>query len=214
MSALWNWLKTIFANVKYIPPPAAIASVVPPPPITPPLPPPTDPLALKYQSAKINPDKLASVKSIGGKIMIHQGQYQKVQNATGVPWYVVASIHYRESDLDFTCHLHNGDPLTARTYHVPAGRPVNGDPPFAWYESAIDALGVHKGVTWDIPYCLNYLEEYNGLGYKHRGLPSPYVWSFTDQYSKGKYIADGVFDPNKVDQQCGCVAIMKILGAS
>jgi hypothetical protein len=52
------------------------------------------------------------------------------------------------------------------------------------------------------------LEQYNGLGYAGRGLPSPYVWSGTDQYHTGKYIHDGVFDPNEVDQQLGCAGIL------
>jgi hypothetical protein len=32
---------------------------------------------------------------------------------------------------------------------------------------------------------LTLLEQYNGLGYANRGLPSPYIWSGTDRYLKG-----------------------------
>lgn len=170
-----------------------------------------DPLLAQYLKAKINPDRLEDAKHIGAKIMGLQDQYQKVENATGVPWDVVAVIHYRESSLNFHTHLHNGDPLTERTVHVPRGRPISGTPPFAWYESAIDALGTHKGV-WDIPVRLRFLEAYNGLGYKKRGLPSPYLWSWTDQYTAGKYVADGEFSYSVVDMQCGAVPLMKVLG--
>ncbi len=52
------------------------------------------------------------------------------------------------------------------------------------------------------------LEQYNGLGYFNRGLPSPYIWSGTDQYIKGKYVADRVFDPNVVDKQLGCAGLI------
>jgi len=38
----------------------------------------------------------------------------------------------------FKLHLHNGDPLTARTVNVPKGRPKTGQPPFAWGISAKD----------------------------------------------------------------------------
>jgi lysozyme family protein len=60
---------------------------------------------------------------------------------------------------------------------------------------------------------LTLLEEYNGLGYAARGLPSPYVWAATDQYVKGKYVADGHFDPDVVDQQLGCAALLLELQA-
>jgi lysozyme family protein len=50
-------------------------------------------------------------------------RYDKVANATGVTWYVIAIIHEMEASLKFTTHLHHGDPLTDRTVQVPAGRP-------------------------------------------------------------------------------------------
>ncbi len=52
------------------------------------------------------------------------------------------------------------------------------------------------------------LEQYNGLGYANRGIPSPYIWSGTDQYKSGKYVRDGVFDPNAVDTQLGCAGLL------
>ena len=75
-------------------------------------------------------------------------RYDQVANATGVPWYVIGIIHEMEGGLNFTTHLHNGDPLTRRTVQVPAGRPPTGMPPFQWEESAIDALdagGLRRG---------------------------------------------------------------------
>jgi hypothetical protein len=53
------------------------------------------------------------------------------------------------------------------------------------------------------------LEAYNGMGYAAKGRPSPYLWAGTDQYSAGKYVADGKYDPNHVDTQPGCAALIK-----
>jgi lysozyme family protein len=50
------------------------------------------------------------------------------------------------------------------------------------------------------------------MGYKKKGVPSPYLWSYTDQYQAGKYVADGKYDPTAVSKQPGVVAIMKALG--
>lgn len=113
-------------------------------------------------------------------------------------------------------HLHNGDPLNARTVHVPANRPATGAPPFTWRESARDAMIFRKYAqvgNWDVPRVLYQLELYNGLGYRPRGIPSPYLWCFSNLYSKGKYTADGNFDPNAISKQCGAAVMLKALPA-
>ena len=56
---------------------------------------------------------------------------------------------------------------------------------------------------------MTLLEQYNGLGYAFRGMPSPYVWSFTNQYSKGKFSPDHVFRPDLVDPQLGSAPLIK-----
>lgn len=61
---------------------------------------------------------------------------------------------------------------------------------------------------------LTVMEQYNGLGYAYKNTPSPYIWSGTDQYQKGKYIRDHVFDPNVVDKQLGVAGlILSLLSA-
>ena len=170
----------------------------------------------KYFAATVKPEHVGELKSICGKMLANKDQYMKVEQAAKVPWFVVAAIHHMESDCDFDTHLHNGDPLTARTVHVPAGRPKHGTPPFSWYESAIDALGGEdsfKGNEWSLGATLDFLESYNGRGYSRRGMPSPYLWSGTDQYTRGLYVSDGEFDSNAVSKQLGAVCILKTLKA-
>jgi lysozyme family protein len=58
---------------------------------------------------------------------------------------------------------------------------------------------------------LQHLERYNGLGYRNKGIYSPYLWSFTNHYIEGKYIADGVWSATAVSKQVGCAAILKEL---
>jgi lysozyme family protein len=98
--------------------------------------------------------------------------------------------------------------------HVPKGRG-----PFAsWEAAAIDALDVcpphaSRWTDWSAGGALTLLEQYNGLGYAARGLPSPYLWAHTDQYVSGKYVADGHFDPNAIDHQLGCAVLLKAMKA-
>lgn len=169
---------------------------------------------LLYNSMIVNPGRETQAKKLADRIKLNQAKYQLVSDMVGCPWYVVAVIHYRESSLSFNGHLHNGDSLKHRTVRVPAGRPKGGMPPFTWHESAIDALVMkkfHQVTDWSIENILDLLERYNGLGYKRKGLPSPYIWSWSSVYSKGKYVADGKYDPDFVDGQCGCAVLLKYL---
>lgn len=160
----------------------------------------------------VDPLKLKTLDSVCRIALTNQVSYQVVQVKTGVPWPILAGIHFRESDQSFKKHLHNGDPLTARTVHVPAGRPTMGEPPFRWIDSAIDALSDrHMPTLWDTPSCLEFLERYNGTGYQKRSVNTPYLWDYTDQYATGLYIADGSFDSEKQENRPGVVAILKTL---
>lgn len=136
-------------------------------------------------------------------------RYQAVEKETGVPWAIIAVEHEREASQSWRANLAQGDPWNARSIHVPRGRG-----PFpSWEAAAIDALAncapyLAHWRDWTIPGALTALEEFNGLGYAAHGIPSPYVWASTDQYHRGKYIADGHFDPNAIDHQLGCAALL------
>lgn len=169
-----------------------------------------------WGTMEINAGRGAEFDSIVFKIKKNQLRYEVVSHTVGVPWYVVAVIHNMEASLNFTRHLHNGDRLTARTTHVPAGRPVSGIPPFTWEESAEDALryqGMDKITDWSVPNILLTLEKYNGGGYAKRGINTPYLWAYTNHYGTapniGKYTSDGKFDPKAISSQIGAAAILK-----
>lgn len=141
-------------------------------------------------------------------------RYLAVSAKTRVPWAVIAVIHERECSQDWTGSLAQGDPWSRVSVHVPAGR----GPFTSWEECAIDALvncPPHAAANkdWSIGGTLAKLEEYNGLGYAARGRPSPYIWSGTDQYRSGKYVRDGVYDPNAIDSQPGCAGLLMAMMA-
>jgi lysozyme family protein len=162
----------------------------------------------------IRPERLALVSRQADKIISFKDRYKPIVDATGVPYYIIGLIHLRESNFNFNTHLHNGDPLTGRTYHVPAGRPLTGSPPFSFEESAIDALkqkGYDKIKDWSVERIAYILEKYNGFGYVARGVNSPYLWASTNQYVRGKYIRDGVYSSSTVDSQLGTMAILKVI---
>jgi lysozyme family protein len=166
-----------------------------------------------YDFTKLRQDPIVqnTLDYICRVILTHKEIYQDVERATKVPWLVVAAIHYRESSQDFTKHLHNGDPLSAKTVHVPAGRPA-GEPPYTWAYSACDALaGMWRPTAWVTSTALEFCERYNGLGYQKLNVNSPYVWCWTTAYLSGLFVADGKYDPKSVNKAAGCAAIFKAL---
>ena len=169
-----------------------------------------------FDTCIINSGRSAEVEKIIDKILASKSRYEAVGNQLNIPWYFIAVIHNMESSLNFSRHLHNGDPLTARTTHVPAGRPKAGNPPFTWEESAMDSLqlmNLHKWNDWSIGGMLYKIEEYNGWGYRlhHNHVLSPYLWSFSNKYISGKYVADGRWSDTAVSNQCGAVVILRRL---
>src|SRR5262245_56808 len=168
-----------------------------------------------WQTLEIRASKFPDIDATARKVLdAKNGRYKAVQMTTNVPWYVVGIIHQLECGGSFNQHLHCGDPLTARTYHVPKGRPIEGKPPFSWKESAIDAVeydGLDKVKTWSVERILYELEKYNGWGYAkhHPEVHSAYLWSGTNHYSHGKYVEDGRWSAAAVSGQSGAAPILK-----
>jgi lysozyme family protein len=170
-----------------------------------------------YDSCVINPSKQNIVSGIVKKLLSNKTRYESVTARLNIPWEFIGVLHNMESSMNFKCHLHNGDPLSGRTVRVPTGRPSAGFPPFIWEESAADALILKKidqWKDWTIEGMLYQIEGYNGWGYRlhHPAVLTPYLWSFSNHYIRGKYIADGTWSDTAVSNQCGAAVLLKSLG--
>ena len=75
-----------------------------------------------FDTCVIDPKKVGVVDVDATKIIHNSERYKKlVQSVQGqIPWWFVGLVHKMEANLSFARHLHNGDPLTARTVQVPA----------------------------------------------------------------------------------------------
>jgi len=181
---MWNWFKNLFKK-KVVPCPV-------------------------LKEVKVVPRSALEIDLVVETILAHIEKYLSVSKITGIPADVIAAIHYREASLNFKTCLHNGDPLPGPTTHVPKGR----GPFSSWEEAAIDSFKIERHnvpAVWDTAGKLDYCERYNGLGYRRKGIPSPYVYAGTDKYISGMYVADGKFSASKVDRRLGCAIIIKAL---
>lgn len=169
----------------------------------------------RWAQMVVNPAQVNEFKAIAARLSTPDAvkRYKAVSARTGVPWQVIAVIHYREAGQNWASNIAQGDPWNKKSTHVPTGRG-----PFpSWEDAAYDALtncapfAAHNK-DWSVGGTLTLLEKYNGLGYANRGIPSPYIWSGTNQYKSGKFTSDHVFSPTVVDKQLGCAAILKEMG--
>lgn len=164
-----------------------------------------------WATMTIRPEKAAAVDAIARRLIKDRPRYELVEKTTGVPWPVIAALHNRESDADFATQLAQGDPLDRVSHNEPDGRgPFN-----TWEEGAFDALVTLKHLdkvpAWTPARVCYEVERYNGFGYRnfHPHVLSPYMWSFSNHYTKGKYTSDEHFDEDTVDKQCGAMPIIK-----
>jgi lysozyme family protein len=174
----------------------------------------------RWNAAQIRPAWKSRIDDAVSRYLRTRPHYQRIENmrpAPSVPARVIFVLHGRESTWNFGKHLHEGSPLSGRTRWIPKGRPKRGTPPFTFEQSAEDALYLLKDMeNWNwsnMESLLQNIETYNGLGYQkyRKGTPSPYLWSGTTVYERGKYVADGRFSAIAVDKQIGCAAILKAL---
>jgi lysozyme family protein len=168
----------------------------------------------KFDALRLRPQFASNAAWHVQTLLKGRTRYEAIESKLGIPWYFVGCVHALESSFNFRGHLHNGDPLRLRTTHVPRNRPTNWLPPDDWVSSAEDALTLMRlahASDWTLERMLYRFEQYNGFGYRRHGVPSPYLWSFSDQYERGKYRSDGVFDRTLRSQQCGVGVMIKML---
>ena len=180
----------------------------------------TDELRDDYQRAfatcVIREERAAEVEALTETLLTQRARYQTVGERLNLPWFVVAALHHADTGCDFEVHPHNGDPLTDRTQHLPDGRPVDGEPPFTWEDSATDALRLYhldQWRDWSIAGTLFVLEGRGGWGYRlhHPEVPSPYLWNYATHYRQGKYVTDDTWNENAIAQRCGAAVLLRRL---
>jgi uncharacterized protein (TIGR02594 family) len=152
-----------------------------------------------FRSCRIvDPGKQQEMDATIALMEKHRARYTALAEQVGVPWYFIAAVHQREASGKFTGSIRDG-------HRLPDG--------VDWEEDAAAVIteqcdGWHN---WSAAGLLYRLEAYNGFGYRKQHINTPYLWSFSQHYSKGKYVerqGKSRFEPNQVDKQPGTAVIL------
>lgn len=186
--------------------------------------------AARWSAMKLDPDRIGAFDRAAGRLCAPDAKRRYVAvterlRALGyvpVPWWAIAVISEREygGPPRWDRQLSQGDPLDQVSTHDPAGRGPFLDHPGdtigndAWTRGCLDALidcapHAAKWTDWSPGGTFTILEEYNGIGYALHGVPSAYIWSGSDQYESGKYVADHEYRADVKDVQEGCAPLVK-----
>ena len=73
--------------------------------------------------------------------------------------------------------------------------------------------GLTQVTDWSIEHLAYLFENFNGWGYRlyHPHVKSPYLWSYSNHYTSGKYVGDGQWSETAVSRQCGAMVLLKRL---
>jgi lysozyme family protein len=161
-----------------------------------------------FWQAKLRLDAMATIDRVVDRLVGAKDKFELVAQQTHTPWYVVAVLLEREAAGSFSAYLGNGDPWNQATIHIPAGR----GPFSSWEAGAVDAINFYQldnTNNMSLGDLLQRMERFDGFGYRAHGIFSPFLWSYTDLYTKGKYVSDRNFDAAAIDRQIGIVALLR-----
>lgn len=137
----------------------------------------------------------------------HKNEWADVVGKTGVPKLWGIASFERESSCDYSRSPAQGDRWDRRSVNVPRGL----GPYPNWGASAVAAYKIdHLDEVKVWPWVRGSYEGelFNGFGPRNHGRHTGYLWSWSNIYTGGKYVSDGVWNPSAFDEQCGMIPMM------
>lgn len=181
-----------------------------------------------WAACTVSPAHLPEIKKLAERILKGKARYVSIAEKLKakiphITWWIIGVIHHMEASCDFGKYQHNGELLGKVTKKVPKGILFK-----TWEDSAVDASMRHlQSLDGTIARALCLLEGFNGYGYRlyHPDVKTPYLWSYSNLYTKGKYVEVWVekhpktgkpgymsqWKPDLVSKQAGTAVILKYL---
>lgn len=164
----------------------------------------------------VTPSKTGQIDAAAKRIIRPENLdvYLAAVQGTQIPAAFIGALELRESNCNPLLALGQGDPWDRVSTHVPR----NQGP----FKSRLDAMKFYihydelddNTHPWTEEYECWRGERWNGLGPRAHGRPTGYLWAGTSIYDRptglgGKYVRDGVWDPNTYDVQLGIIPVLR-----
>lgn len=150
------------------------------------------------------------VDQVAVKLVGYKTRYQPVTDAIGVPILFIGPSFEREGSSNFNLNPAQGWPLHSTSKIIPHNGPFPN-----WFSAAIaaykiDGLDKVGASNWTWEMICYYGEKLNGFGPRDvHHMHTSYLWGGTNIQTRGKYVRDGVFDPNEMDEQLGMMPVAR-----
>ncbi|MDE6950846.1 MAG: hypothetical protein K2P64_08030, partial [Lachnospiraceae bacterium] len=158
-------------------------------------------LTSKIEGIQLTEEMEVDIKNFKNIYKEEREKYNEIARETNVPPVLIAAIHYRESNNNFNYSIRNGQMPVASIEEFLSDAEE-------WFGKGMTEKGIRIPSDASIELMLTYAELHNGVTYAKEGLVNPYLYSGTNIYMKGKYVADKVYDGEKVDRQVGVYALI------
>lgn len=160
--------------------------------------------------AQMQITRKSAVEAAAHKLIsfIDEGRYKAGCDATWVPEIDAAASFEREAASNFNLNPAQGWPYNQLSKNIPHNGPFpnwTAAQIAAYHIDRLDAVGA---ANWSWERSCYEWEWFNGFGPRNHGKHTGYLWASTNIYTGGKYVADGVWDPNAQDEQLGVIPMM------
>lgn len=140
-----------------------------------------------WAAMQIDPARRPAIEKIARRIVSGRAQYDVISRASHVPWFVVGIIHALDGELRWNAEWEATAAANRFKARLPRSR---------W--NSIEDIA-------------SALEEWDGLGYRQRGVHSPYLWGWTTAHIAGRIVGDGVFLPGAEAEAPGAMAVLRAM---
>lgn len=150
------------------------------------------------------------VDEVAVKLIGYKTRYQPVTDAIGVPVIFIGPSFEREASSNFNLNPAQGWPLHSTSKWIPHNGPFQN-----WFSAAIaaykiDGLDKVGAENWTWEHICYAGESLNGFGPRDvHHIHTSYLWGGTNIQQRGKYVRDGVFDPDVMDEQLGIIPLAR-----
>ena len=173
-------------------------------------------------------------EGIAEKAAANKEIYDYAAEKTGVPWQILAALHYREAKMDPTKSIGDGSSLTAGVskdglviYADAKEDAANKAAVFVKNAAGVYSLNIDTVSSWSVDDWGNAFLAYN-RGHMYKVVDqsytlSPYVmnyidsdhenmaWTYADSYYNGAKL-NGLYDAGQKDSNVGALTVANYLG--